>query len=277
MKALVTGWRGFLGSYLVEKLKKEGHDVILFKGDVRNYADCLKESKGCDLISHLAAISSGEEKDILGTNVVGTLNFLKAGQENKIKKFHFVSSSEVYRDLENIGEKADEGYPIDFTNSAYATSKLIGETLCANYSKNFSVVINRVFNVYGPGQKEGSRGSMIIKFANAIKNSKPLTIWGDGRQTRDWTYVDDIVDGISLSITKDVSGIINLCSGKPLSTLEIVKILETTIGEKTKLEFSEYEEKRRFSCGDNTKAKGVGWTPKISFEEGVRNLLAKSE
>ena len=62
MKVLVTGWRGFLGSHLVEKLKKEGHDVILFKGDVRNYADCLKESKGCDLISHLAAISSGEEK-----------------------------------------------------------------------------------------------------------------------------------------------------------------------------------------------------------------------
>ncbi len=275
MKVLVTGARGFIGSHLAKRLESEGHQAVLFKGDIRKYSGCLEQAKGCDAISHLASVSKGGESEIFETNILGTLNLLKAAEQNKVKRFHFVSTSEVYKNS-NEENKATEDYPADFTNSPYSASKLIGEILCFSYSKKFSVVVNRLFNVYGPGQKIDARGAMISKFVDSLKNGRPLSIWGGGKQKRDWTYVDDIIEGIFLSITKDVTGIINLCSGKALTTLDVVKELENTLKKKAALEFTEYNEKRKFSCGDNSLAKRVlGWSPKIGLEKGIR-LLARS-
>jgi UDP-glucose 4-epimerase len=261
MKFLVTGGAGFIGSHLVEELLKRNYevkvldnfstgkrenlkefekDIELIEGDIRSYHIVEKAVKGIDIILHQAALPSVPRsiKDPITTNEVnvgGTLNILEGAKENKVKRVVFASSSSVYGDTPTLPKSEDM---IPNPLSPYAVSKLAGENYCQVYSRIYGIetVILRYFNVFGPRQDPSSQYSAVIpKFIKAIKEDKRPIIYGDGTQSRDFTYVANVVEANILAASSEVdSGIIMNCACGGQITLnelvnEINKILKKNI------------------------------------------------
>jgi len=261
MKFLVTGGAGFIGSHLVEELLKRNYevrvldnfstgkrenikefekDIELIEGDIRSYHIVEKAVKGIDIILHQAALPSVPRsiKDPITTNDVnvgGTLNILEAAKENNVKRVVFASSSSVYGDTPTLPKSEDM---IPNPLSPYAVSKLAGEKYCQLYSRIYGLetVILRYFNVFGPRQDPNSQYSAVIpKFIKAIKEDKRPIIYGDGTQSRDFTYVANVVEANILAANAKVdSGIIMNCACGGQITLnelvnEINKILKKNI------------------------------------------------
>ena len=249
-KVLVTGGAGFIGSFLVKRLIKNGHHVTILDdlstGNIANLKDLPKENydfvKGnildekildectnsIDYVFHLAAICSVQEtiRDPIHSfrvNSLGTLNVLKASLNNAVKKVIFSSSCAVYGDTTDI--------PINENTTTnpmtpYAVQKRVSEDYCLLFNENLGLETTclRYFNVYGPNQNADSEYSAVIpKFIDLISNNKRPTIFGDGSQTRDFIFVEDIVDANIFALGKESTGLkINIGSGESVKINEIV-------------------------------------------------------
>lgn len=297
---LVTGGAGFIGSNIVEELvnMKEGVRVIdnfitgekknltpfidkieLIEGDIRSKQDLKRALKDVDYVLHQAALRSVPKSvdDPFLTNdinVNGTLNLLSEAKKAKVKRVIYASSSSVYGDVKNFPQKEDTTpYPI----SPYGVSKLAGENYCCAFSATFGLetVSLRYFNVFGPRQNPESKYSACIPaFLSRMLNDKPPIIEWDGKQSRDFTYVFNVVEAnLKAAIAKGISGeIFNIACGTTISVLEIVNMLNKILGKKLK---TEYAPKRpadvRKTYADIDKMERLlGLKPKVQFEEGLR-------
>jgi len=303
-RVLVTGGCGFIGSHLVDKLLMEGFKVRVmdkdtrkdniahnlsnsnlevFKGDVRRLEDCRKAVKGCSRVAHLAALISvdqsiEEPKPFWSNNVEGTFNILEASREEGVERFLYMSSCEVYGYIP-YPDKADENYRLLVPRSPYAASKYAAEAYCQAYYHTYKLplVIVRSFNAYGPRQNAGSRGAVIARFISQVLRDEVPTIYGDGSQTRDWTFVKDIAEGLFKALTTPgIEGeVFNICNGVERS---VRKVLEKIIHLTGKDIEPKYREGRpgelKRSVGDYSKAKKIlKWEPRTSFEEGLRETI----
>ena len=304
-RILVTGAAGFIGSTLTENLLKKGCSVIgydnfnpYYSGKERNLIHCmnnenfslvkedilkydrLKDSmKNIDLVFHLAAqpgIRYSFENPV-STNKInseGTLNVLKSCKECNVERLIYASSSSVYGNQQY--SPADEHHPLN-PISIYGVTKLSAERFCLLYSKlcNQYVVSLRYHTVYGP---RGRPDMAVFTWIDLLFKNKSITVFGDGNQTRDMTYVDDIVDGTILAAeTDDLDGeIINLASGRNVSMKYVLDLLFQLTG--TTDSKIEYENFRNYEAKDThaniTKANRIlGYIPKISIEEGLRQTV----
>src|SRR3989344_4413566 len=274
MKILVTGGTGFIGTHLVDKLIELGHNVIVLsnkegkkinkkakytKGDITKKEDVEKAMIGCNAVFHLASLinaRSSDQKEIQRVNILGSKNVFSAANKNKCKII-FTSSAAVYGDVYSAKEDS-HCKPL----SDYGRSKLEGEKLL---DKNSFIV--RLFNVYGPGGK----GAVNI-FCENIMENKPVNIYGNGLQTRDFVYVSDVVDALILGMKNN--GIYNVGSGTEINVKELIEKIEKISGKKAKLNYlPENKEEIKKSRADITRIKKLGWKPRVSLEEGIREIL----
>jgi nucleoside-diphosphate-sugar epimerase len=261
-KYLVTGGAGFIGSHIVEALVKAGHYVCvldnfssgkltnlkgfenkihLIKGDICSKSTCFKATKNIDFVLHQAALRSvpksmQEPHEYNRVNVDGTLNMLEASKENKVKRFVFASSSSVYGEVKKFPEK--ENF-IPSPISPYALSKLAGEYYCKIFSLHYGLpaIALRYFNVFGPRQTLDDEYAVVIpKFINCILNNQRPPIFGNGKQSRDFTFVKNVVyANLAAASAKNVKfGVFNVATGKATTVLDLVKILNQLLGKDIK-------------------------------------------
>ena len=258
MKFLVTGGAGFIGSNIVEELLKQGHsvrvldnfstgkrdnlkefnsDIELLEGDIRSYHIVRQAVSGIEIILHQAALPSVPRSinDPITTNevnVMGTLNILDAAKDAGVRRIVYASSSSVYGD-NPVLPKTEDMLPNPL--SPYAVAKLAGEKYCQVFSKLYGIetVILRYFNVFGPKQDPNSQYSAVIpKFIKLMSNEQRPTIYGDGKQSRDFTYVSNVVEGNILAATKNIeNGLVLNCACHGQVTLnELVEEINKLLG-----------------------------------------------
>jgi len=300
MKALVTGGAGFIGSNLVDALIERGDKVWVIDdlttgraenvnpkahfmlGSIANFdvLDAVVKKSKPDAIFHLAAWARVPRsiEDPIGThnvNVNGTLNILQSARLNKVKRVVYSSSSSVYGDQDTPIMKEDL---IPNPKSPYALHKLMGEQYANIFSKIYKlpIISLRYFNVYGPRQAmEGAYSLVIGKFLQLKKEGKPMTIYGDGSQTRAYTHVSDIIGAnlraVEVKMKDNDHFIFNIGSRIETSVKGIANMI---CGDREYIypnPRGEFEEKRK--CADYSKAKEIlGWEPKIGLKEGIKRL-----
>lgn len=299
----MTGGAGFIGSNITQELVKRGHavrvvdnfitgkkeniasfldDIELIEGDIRDYETCRRALEGVDFVLHQAALPSVPRsiKDPLLTNEInikGTLNLLLASRDTGVKRFVFASSSSVYGDDPNLPKKEGTlGNPL----SPYALSKLVGEKYCQVFSQLYglSTVCLRYFNIFGPRQDPLSPYAAAIPnfISRMLKGERPA-IFGDGEQSRDFTYVSNVVEAnILASKARDVSGeVFNIACGERTTVnslaLKINEILKDKIS-------PSYDKPRpgdiRHSYADISKArKMLKYEPLVPFGEGLKETI----
>ncbi len=292
-KVVVTGGAGFIGSNLVDALIEKGYDVHI----IDNLSGGKRENVNDEAIFHLADICDQEAiKPIIAgakyvfhaaalprvqfsienpietnnANVIGTLNVLVASHEGGVKKVIFSASSSAYGDQDTM--PLHEGMKA-MPKSPYGLHKYIGERYCHVWSEVYKLptVSLRYFNVYGPrASAEGAYALVIAKFLKQKKEGKPLTITGDGKNTRDYTHVHDVVTANILAAESKKTGkgeVINIGAGHNVSVNEIAKL----IGGKTVHIAARMEPKH--TLADTTKARELfGWKPTVTIEEGIAEL-----
>jgi len=299
---LVTGGAGFIGSHLVEELLRRGERVRvadnfstgkrenlsaqakseLVEGDLAEPGVAEKAVAGCDFVLHQAAIPSVPRsvKDPLTShraNVDATLRVLLAARDAKVKRVVFAGSSSVYGDTAVLPKREDmRPNPL----SPYALQKLIGEEYCKLFTRLYGLetVSTRYFNVFGPRQDPGSPYSGVISlFIDALTSGRAPTIHGDGRQTRDFTYVADVVNGVLRCCdAPGVAGeVINVAAGGRVSLLDLVRSLQTITQTSIEPTFGPTREGDvRDSQADIIKARRLlGFEPTIPFDEGLRRTV----
>ena len=294
MRILVTGGAGFIGSHLVDRLIKENHKVIVIDNlttgkeeninpqaefynlDIYDFEKIKPLFEKIDFVFHLAAIpqilvSIKDPVETSKVNILGTINVFKAAIEAEVKRVIFASSSSVYGNQEKLPLKENmRPNPVN----PYALQKLVGEQFAKLFTKLYGIPIIslRYFNVYGPRININSDYSSVIgKFLKQKAEGKPLTIFGNGEQTRDFCYIDDVVDAtIKAMESKKLKGgeVINIGSGKSYS----INYLADLIGGKRKY-LAPREGDVKHTQADITLAKKLfTWQPKVSFEEGLRRV-----
>lgn len=283
-KILITGAGGFVGSHLVSRLKKLKNTRLKTldreKHSLEDKKSLLGLVDGCDLIFHLAAINNPISSELFKINTLGTANILEAIKEKAPRsRLVFPSTFAVYR-TPNKGEKVTENFELAPRNR-YGLSKLLTEEIVRYYSniEGIKSVILRLSNVYGPGI-EPFRHSVVATFFDLIKKGKPLTINGDGRQTRDFVYIDDIVDALVASAgLKSNFEVVNACSGEEISIKALVGAVGEVIGKRVRVTYQKADlSGGGFWRGDNAKAKKVlGWKPKTDFKLGLKKTWEKTQ
>ncbi len=305
MNILVTGGAGFIGSNLVERLLGLGHTVVcldnfdtyydpeikrrnvgcaalhknyrLIEGDIREEESLERcfQLAPIDLVVHLAA-RAGVRPSLIDpelyydVNVMGTLKILQRMRRHSVSRMVFASSSSVYGDSAKI--PFSENDPVNHPISPYAASKKAGELLCHTYCHlyGFDITCLRLFTVYGPRQ----RPEMAIhKFVRKISRGEPIQLYGDGLTQRDYTYIDDILQGILRSI-ESLKGyeIINLGDSKPVPLIPLINILEGHLRRKAIMEAMPMQDGDvRQTFADITKAtKLLGYCPGVTIEHGLK-------
>jgi len=295
MNILITGGCGFIGSYLVRRLIDlknisrivvldikdcEYENVDFIRMDIRD-KNIAYIMHNIDIVIHLAALIDVRESVLNPNlyhdiNVNGTLNILDSCIKNHVSKIIFTSSAAVYGNPMYL--PIDEKHPLN-PLSPYGASKAASELYISayHYSYNIDAVIFRLFNVYGYGQSSKYAGVIKIFMENALKN-RPLEIFGDGFQTRDFIYVEDVIDAIVKSMKMDIDfNIFNIGSGKSLSINSLAKIFSKILDRELKIIHSKPRKGDiRHSYANIDKAKKIlGWVPKTSIEDGLRRMLEK--
>lgn len=302
-KFLVTGGAGFIGSHIVEALVKRRHfvrvldnfssgkeknlegvldKIDLARGDIRSQEDCLKAAKGIDFVLHQAALRSVPKslknpKEYNEVNINGTLNVLEASLRNKIKCLVFASSSSVYGDINDFPEKEDF---LPRLISPYALSKLTGEHYCRIFSYNWGLptVSLRYFNVFGPRQSLDDEYAVVIpKFINCMLRGESPPIYGTGRQSRDFTYVANVVRAniLASGIRSPRGEVFNVAGGKDYSILELAGILNKIMKKEIKPVFLKPRPGDVFrTLADLSRVKKIGFKPGIDFIKGLELTLA---
>jgi UDP-glucuronate 4-epimerase len=273
--ALVTGGCGFIGSHLVESLILDGWKVTIM--DVQQFADIRYDyphSGDYDVVVHLAAKagvrpSLEDPHGYYDTNVNGTLRLLEWAKVSGVKQFVFASSSSVYGVNPHTPWREDaELHPA----SPYAATKIAGEALGRTYAHLYGIrfIALRFFTVYGPRQR---KDLAIRTFAERMVAGQPITIYGDGRSSRDYTYIDDIVQGIKAAMLYDAKpyDVFNLGNTHPISLRQMVSELERALGVKARINRQpDQPGDVPITWANIDKAKDLlGYQPTVSFEEGM--------
>ncbi|MFA5792093.1 MAG: SDR family oxidoreductase [Candidatus Paceibacterota bacterium] len=302
-RILLTGGAGFIGSHLAEEfllknysvriidnfstgnrnnIKNILHDVELIEGDIRDYPTVSRAMKDIDIVVHQAALPSVPRSinDPITTNEVnvkGTLNLLWAAVEGKVNKFLFASSSSIYGNSKEL-LKHESICPSPL--SPYAVSKLAGENYCKVFSNTYGIqtVCLRYFNVFGPRQDPNSQYSAVIpKFINILMNNKQPTIFGDGLQSRDFTFVKNIVKANLLAIenASEKNLIMNCACNRQVSLNDLVKELNQILNKNIE---HVYEKERigdvKHSFADISLAREkISYEPEVYFSEGLRRTI----
>ena len=308
MKIFVTGAAGFIGSHVCEHLIELGNSVIgldnfdsfysreikelnlrelkqdqgfkFYEGDIRDNLtlDKIFSTEQVDVVIHLAAKagvrpSIDSVMEYYDVNVNGTVCLLESMRKHGTKKMLFASSSSIYGNNQKI--PFSETDRVDNPISPYASTKKSGELLCNVYNHlyNFDITCLRFFTVYGPRQRPDLA---IHKFTRLIHENKPIPFYGDGSTSRDYTYIDDIVNGISCALDHlEGYKIYNLGESKVITLKELVNVIETTVGKKAKLNqlpMQPGDVSRTYA--DISKAKSeIGYNPKYTFEKGIENFV----
>src|SRR3982751_303426 len=299
---LVTGGAGFIGSHLATELVRRGHrvrvadslitgkksnldhipQVEFLEGDLADEAFARRAAEGCDYVLHQAAIPSVPRsvKDPITSNranVDGTLNMLVASRDAGVKRLVFAASSSAYGDTPTLPKH--EQMPLN-PLSPYALQKVVGEQYLQMFTKLYGLetVSIRYFNVFGPRQDPTSPYSGVISvFATALIENRSPKIYGDGEQTRDFTYVANVVDGVLRACEADGVGgeVINLATGGRISLNELFRTMRDLIGGTVE---PTYVDTRagdvRDSQADISKAERIlGYKPIVSFEDGLRQTV----
>ncbi len=297
---VVTGGAGFIGSHLVRELVRHGQRVTVLddlssgsldnlqdvrpvirfiQADIRNFDEVYNALQGADIVLHEAAQISvansvRNPQQTHQINVHGTENVLEAARLWGVKKVVFASSSAVY------GNGTDLPYaetaPLDF-QSPYALSKYLGEKLCRHYTEVFGLptVIVRRFNVFGPGQNpHAAYAAVIAAFMQAALENRPLPIYGDGTQQRDFVFVEDVVAANLLVAQRGKYGeVYNVSGAKAYSLLELADTIEKITGKKLERQFGPARPGDvPLSAANLTKIKEIGFTPVVSLEDGLRRM-----
>ena len=304
---LITGGAGFIGSNIAEKLIKDGHFVRvldnfftgkesnlaftkelgpevfeLIRGDIRDKAACEKACDGVDYVLHQAALRSvpkslKEPEAYNEVNIGGTLNMLQAAAAKKGKRFVLASSSSVYGDVTKFPEREDS-YPQLI--SPYALSKLAGEYYCRIYSEFFGIttVALRYFNVFGPKQALDDEYAVVIpKFIHSILHDQQPPIFGTGKQSRDFTYIENVVEANILAATTPgiKHEVFNVANGEDTTVLQIVESLNKIFGKKIQPQFLPVRAGDVFrTLADISRIKRIlKFKPAVNFDEGLKKTV----
>jgi len=307
MKAVITGAAGFIGSHLCERLLREDWQVLgvdnfddFYDPKIKrsNIAGCLKNKnfqlveadirdrsamdetvdKDIDIIVHLAAragVRPSIAQPLLYTdvNVNGTTVLLEAAKQHNVNKFIFASSSSVYGNNEKVPFSEEDN--VDFPISPYAATKKAGELICHTYHHLYGISLTclRYFTVYGPRQRPDLA---IHKFASLIEQGKTIPVYGDGTMSRDFTYIDDIIDGTVAAMEKCAGfKIYNLGESRPITVNDLISEIEKALGKKAVKEHvppQPGDVERTYA--DVTKAvKELGYNPTTTIEEGLAEFV----
>ena len=298
MKILVTGGSGFIGSHVVEHYQDKADVVVLDDlrtGHRRNLdgLDCqfvdgsiadmaLLDSlmTGVDYVFHLAALVSVPEsmslpQEAVRLNVTGLLNVLESSRRHGVKKLCFASSAAVYG--ENPMQPKVETMTPD-PRSPYAITKLDGEYYCGLYQREgwLSTACLRFFNVFGPRQDPNSAYAAAVPiFLDRARKNEPITVYGDGGQTRDFIFVKDIVGALSFAAENpEVSGVFNAGYGRAMTILELVEEILRLTGSKSKVVFEPVRSGDiRHSTANASKLLAAGWVPRFDVPGGLHHLI----
>ncbi|MFA5252110.1 MAG: GDP-mannose 4,6-dehydratase [Phycisphaerae bacterium] len=307
MKALVTGTAGFIGSHLSERLLNNGLTVVgvdnfddFYNPQIKrqNIKGCLKNKNfqlveadirdnaamdkvvgdGIEIIVHLAAkagVRPSIEKPLLyaDVNINGTMVLLEAAKKHKVDKFVFASSSSVYGNNKKVPFSEDDN--VDFPISPYAATKKACELICHTYHHLYGISITslRFFTVYGPRQRPDLA---IHKFAQLIEQGKSIPVYGDGSMMRDFTYINDIIDGVVAAMNKCAGfHIYNLGESRPISVSDLIAEIEKALGKKAVKKYlppQPGDVERTFA--DVTKAVNeLGYKPNTTIQAGLAKFV----
>lgn len=306
-KYLITGGAGFIGSNIARHLIKQGVFVRvldnfysgkeknldftaglgkdkfeLVRGDITDPADCDKACHGMDYVLHQAALRSVPKSldDPLSynrVNIDGTLRILQAASKHKIKRFVFASSSSIYGDTNNFPEKEDH---LPLLISPYALTKLTGEYYCRIFSEFFRLetVCLRYFNVFGPQQALDDEYAVVVpKFIHCLLHDQPPPIFGTGKQSRDFTYIENVISANILSATTPgiKHEIFNVANGKDHTVLELVSALNRIIGKNIQPKLLPVRAGDVFKTrADITRIQQkIKYQPLVNFEEGLKHTV----
>jgi len=304
-RILVTGGAGFIGSSLVERLIEEGHDVVVLdnfstgttgnlemylnnrslhvvRGDIRNPRAVKKALKEATTVFHLAALVDvpiSVKNPILNNdvNVGGTLSVLEASVAESVDRFIYISSCAVYGEARYL--PINEEHPT-MPLSPYGVSKLAAENYCRNYHeiRGLKTCCLRFFNVYGYRQHAGSYSGVISKFIRKIQGCESPVIYGDGKQTRDFVYLEDVIDACLLAMesARTDGGTFNIGTGKPTTITQLAEMIIELSG-KTSLG-PVYKKPRKGDVENsyadiNMARKSLNFKPKTELKNGLRSLM----
>lgn len=297
MRALVTGGAGFIGSAIAQALLRRGHDVRIIdnlaagfssnipgdaefaEADIRDLGAIERACRDVEIVFHQAAFKSVPKSidDPLAaetSNGLGTLNVLTASAKAGVRRVIYASSSSVYGEADGIKDETLPTLPI----SPYGVSKLTGEHYCRIWPRvqGLSTVCLRYFNVFGPGQRADSQYAAVIPaFVSALNGGQAATIHGDGNQTRDFTFIDDVVRAnlLAMEAGPEVGGcVMNVCAGKPKSVNDLHAEVASATGTSIP---PRYVDRRPgdilHSHGDISKAYSLlGWAPEANWSDSIR-------
>lgn len=319
-KVLITGGAGFIGSHLSERLLKEGAEVVIYdnfstgkienlshiakdisiiKGDIKNLEDLRNAMAGLDIVIHEAfpygVATRSLDKQFVEEGANGTFNVLRAAVEENVEKVVYASTVAVYGEQKYL--PIDEEHPKD-PFLPYGATKYLGELYCSTFSKVYGLktVSLRYFNVYGPRYATFDHSAMVHFLELVIKGKSPI-IYGDGNQIRDYTYIDDIVEGTLLSLKKDVTkgDVFNLGGGQGIRIIDLSKKIIEISGADLKPKFADlseyrytkkglpygitkkvgdqYFDTRNYVANIDKAKKVLGYHPRTNLDDGIKMTL----
>lgn len=316
MRFLVTGGAGFIGSHLSERLLREGNEVVIIdnfnsyynpeikrnnikevektanannnnctvvEGDIRNAEDLEKAfHNGIDVVVHLAAMagvrpSIENERLYWDVNIMGTQNIFEKCREHNVKKVVFASSSSVYGNNPTVPFKVTD--KVDNPISPYAATKKAGELMCHTqyHLYDVNVACLRFFTVFGPRQRPDLA---INKFTRMILNDEAIPVYGDGTTSRDYTYIDDIVQGIMGAInwvntSEKKFGVFNLGGDEPVTLTRMIETIEKVLGKTAKIDRLPMQpgDVNRTCADISLSTKELSYKPETTFEEGIQKFV----
>jgi UDP-glucose 4-epimerase len=305
MKIMITGGAGFIGSHLCDKYVRNGCSVLcldnfmngnlmnirhllgnrrfkLVNGDIRDSDLLEKLVRDVDVVFHLAAQihvdrSIIEPKLTYDINVLGTLNVLEAARMYDVNKVIHASTSEVYGSAQYA--PMDERHPLSAPHP-YGASKIAADRMCQAYIETYgmNICIMRPFNIYGPRQKDSGYGGAISLFTKRVLSHQPPIIYGSGEQTRDYTYVADVVEAYDLIMNygHPLKEPINFGTGEEIKIIDLANLIINLAGKEGSIKPVHIEQRPgevNRLIADISRARSIGWSPKYGIKEGLREFI----